>query len=169
MKSGFQAQVHKTVSLLLTVTSTSLPTFGEMNKSMWNFNNCHRNSKLSSGGFCNNNTSKGEFCDLLFLLPIHSTGQDKLHPLVSVIGQPSGIKRGAFSYFSLLSKWLWWESFSTWYPCKMIQMVQMGTSSGKILLVTQSPAQPWTPVWSWLHPSITYKWGLIPQQGLVCP
>lgn len=48
---------------------------------------------------------------------------------------------------------------------EMIQMVQMGTSSGKILLVTQSPAQPWTPVWSWLHPSITYKWGLIPQQG----
>ena len=52
---------------------------------------------------------------------------------------------------------------------EMIQMVQMGTSSGKILLVTQSPAQPWTPVWSWLHPSITYKWGLTHSRGWVCP
>ena len=96
----------------LHITSCS---FGKMNKSMWNFSNCHRNSKLSSGGFCNNNTSKGEFCDLpLSVLPVHSTGQDKVHPTVS-----SGklqVKRGAFSYLFLLSKWLWWETFSTWYP-----------------------------------------------------
>lgn len=38
--------------------------------------------------FCNNNTSKGEFCDLpLFYFAIHSTGQDKLHPTVS-LGNP---------------------------------------------------------------------------------
>lgn len=48
---------------------------------------------------------------------------------------------------------------------EMIQMVQLGISSGKILLVTQSPAQPWTPVWSWFHPSFTHKCGPIPQQG----
>lgn len=160
MKSGFQApgtqDCLSSAYCYLHITSAAY----EMKQIMWNFNNCHRNSKLS-GGFCNNNTSKGEFCDLplLFCPFTHRARQTSPH---SVIGQPSA---RAFSYF-LLSKWLWWESFSTWYPywkwfrwCRWARLLEKCYWLLKALLNLELLCEAGS------TSSITYKWGLIPQQA----
>lgn len=160
-------QVHKTVSLLLTVTSTSLPAA----LAKWT-NLCEisitviETASFPQVDFVIITHLRVSSVTFLFLFcPFTPQGKTNFTPQCHW----ATLRRKKRSVFLLLPSQqmaLMGIFLHVISILEMIQMVQMGTSSGKMLLVTQSPAQPWTPVWSWLHPSITYKWGLIPQQGL---